>query len=118
MAGQAGFFDLSDHYTALSAAGDLLERLAGVVDFELFRMPLVAALRRSSRGKGRRPPLDPVLMFKILVLRALDALSDEGPSSRSRTGFRSSVSWAWASMAGCPMRRRCGCSARLWSRLG
>jgi hypothetical protein len=32
---------------------------------------LVAALRRSARGKGGRPPFDPVLMFKVLVLQAL-----------------------------------------------
>jgi IS5 family transposase len=77
MVGQPGFFDLSDRYEALSAAGDPLERLAGVVDFEVFRGPLVAALRRSVRGKGGRPPFDPVLMFKILVLQALYSLSDE-----------------------------------------
>lgn len=35
------------------------------------------ALRRSVRGKGGRPPFDPVLMFKILVLQALYSLSDE-----------------------------------------
>ena len=33
--GQPGFFDLSDRYAALSAAGDPLERLSSVVDFEL-----------------------------------------------------------------------------------
>lgn len=77
MAGQPGFFDLSDRYEALSAAGDPLERLAGVVDFEVFRGPLIAALRRSVRDKGGRPPFDPVLMFKILVLQALYSLSDE-----------------------------------------
>ncbi|MFC3216430.1 IS5 family transposase [Novosphingobium panipatense] len=77
MAGQPGFFDLSNRYEALSAAGDPLERLAAVVDFEVFRGPLVAALRRGPRGKGGRPPFDPVLMFKILVLQALYSLSDE-----------------------------------------
>ena len=77
MAGQPGFFDLSERYEALSAAGDPLERLASVVDFEVFRGPLVAAPRRSVRGKGGRPPFDPVLMFKILVLQALYSLSDE-----------------------------------------
>lgn len=77
MAGQPGFFDLSDRYDALSAAGDPLERLTAIVDFEIFRGPLVAALRRSSRAKGGRPPFDPVLMFKILVLQALYSLSDE-----------------------------------------
>jgi hypothetical protein len=74
MAGQASFFDLSDRYEALSAAGDRFERLAAVVDFEAFRGPLVAALRRSVRGKGGRPPFDPVLMFKILAAGALLAV--------------------------------------------
>lgn len=37
MAEQPGFFDLSDRYEALSAASDPLERLARVVDFEVFR---------------------------------------------------------------------------------
>lgn len=55
MAGQPGFFELSDRYAALSAAGDPLERLAAVVDCEVFRGPLIAALRRSARGKGGRP---------------------------------------------------------------
>lgn len=77
MMGQPGFFDLGDRYEALSAAGDPLERLSAVVDFEVFRGPLVAALRRGSRRKGGRPPFDPVLMFKILVLQALYSLSDE-----------------------------------------
>ena len=77
MAGQPGFFDRSDRYEALSAAGDPLERLARVIDFEVFRGPLIAALRRSVRGKGGRPPFDPVIMFKILVLQALYSLSDE-----------------------------------------
>ena len=77
MVGQSGFFDLSDRYAALSAAGDPLERLAAVVDFEVFRVPLIVALRRSDRGKGGRPPFDAVMMFKILVLQALYSLSDE-----------------------------------------
>lgn len=78
MLGQADFFDLSDRHAALSAAGDPLERLASVVDFEVFRGPLIAALSRNARGKGGRPPFDSVMMFKILVLQALYSLSDEG----------------------------------------
>src|SRR5690606_31967420 len=70
-------FDLADRYEALSAAGDPLERLSAVVDFEVFGGPLMAALRRAPRGKGGRPPFDPVLMFKVLVLQALYSLSDE-----------------------------------------
>jgi IS5 family transposase len=61
----------------LSAAGDPLERLAVAVDFELFRGELEAALRRSDRSRGGRPPYDAVLMFKLLVLQTLYTLSDE-----------------------------------------
>jgi hypothetical protein len=46
MAGQPGFFDQERRYAALSAAGDPLERLALVVDFELFRPELEAAAGR------------------------------------------------------------------------
>lgn len=44
MAGQPGFFDLSDRHEALNAAGDPLECLSGVVDFSGFRGPLIGAV--------------------------------------------------------------------------
>jgi len=77
MAGQTGFFDVDERYAALSAAGDPLERLADVVDFEVFRPVLDAALARSDRSRGARPPYDAVLIFRVLVLQALYSLSDE-----------------------------------------
>ena len=77
MAGQGGLFDADAPLRWLSAAGDPLERLAAVVDFELFRPELDAALGRSDRAKGGRPPYDPVLMFRILVLQSLYTLSDD-----------------------------------------
>jgi transposase, IS5 family len=77
MAGQAGLFDWERRYAALSAAGDPLERLALVIDFELFRTELEAALARSDRAKGGRPPYDAVLMFKVLVLQTLYTRSDD-----------------------------------------
>lgn len=77
MARQAGFFDADERLRALSAAGDPLERLRSAVDFELFRPELEAALDRTDRRRGGRPPYDPVLMFRILVLQTLYTLSDE-----------------------------------------
>jgi len=74
---QPGLFDLDERYAALSKAGDPLERLASVIDFEPFRYRLEKALKRSDGSKGGRPPYDPVLMFKILVLQALYGLSDD-----------------------------------------
>ena len=52
MAGQPGFFDGEERLKALSAAGDPLERLAQVIDFEVFRGDLEAALSRSDRAKN------------------------------------------------------------------
>ncbi|MGB0670705.1 MAG: IS5 family transposase [Rhodospirillales bacterium] len=77
MSGQPGFFDMDERYAALSAAGDPLLRLGELLDFEVFRAPLLLALRRSDRSKGARSPYDPVMMFKILVLQALYNLSDD-----------------------------------------
>lgn len=77
MSGQPGFFDLDERYRALSKSGDPLERLSAVVDFEMFRPELDAALARSDRAKGGRPPMDAVMMFKVLVIQALYGLADE-----------------------------------------
>ena len=66
MADQRGFFDLDERYAALSRAGDPLERLSALIDFEIFRPGLDAALRRSDRSRGGRPPMDAVMMFKNL----------------------------------------------------
>jgi IS5 family transposase len=84
MAGQPGVFDLDERHGALSAAGDPLERLAEVVDFELFRAELDAALDRSDRANGGRPPYDAVLMLKTLVLQTLYTLSDDQTEDQIR----------------------------------
>src|ERR1700749_5152067 len=77
MAGHPGIFDGEGRFKARSAAGDPLERLARVIDFEVFRGDLEAALSRSDRARGGRPPYDAVLMFKVLVLQTLYTLSDD-----------------------------------------
>ncbi|QTI82080.1 transposase (plasmid) [Roseomonas marmotae] len=84
MAAQPGFFDVDERYAALSAAGDPLERLSAVVDFEIFCPVLDAALKRSDCGRGGRPPNDAVLMFRILVLQELYSFSDEQAEFRLR----------------------------------
>ncbi len=76
MARQSGLFDV-DERLRLSGIGDQLETFAAVVDFEMFRPELVAALNYSDGSKGGRPPFDPVLMFKILVIQAQNNLSDD-----------------------------------------
>ncbi len=75
--GMPGFFDVDERLKELSAKGDDLERLNALIDFEIFRPALEAAVGRGDRAKGGRPPFDPVLMFKILILQAMHSLSDE-----------------------------------------
>ena len=76
MSDQRGLFDLEERYQLLSAAGDPLEKLSALIDFEMFRADLVSALAYRSGSQGGRPPLDPVMMFKVLVLQALYNLCD------------------------------------------
>ena len=76
-AGAARVFDIDDRLRRLSDLGDQLETFRSAVDFELFRPELNAALSYTDRTEGGRPPFDPVLMFKILVIQATNNLSDE-----------------------------------------
>src|ERR1700751_3457471 len=77
MRGQPGFFDIDDRLKRLSDLGDQLETFRSAVDFELLRPELNAVLSYADRTEGGRPPFDPVLMFKILVIQATNNLSDE-----------------------------------------
>ena len=77
-AGQPEFFDIDDRLKRLSDLVDRLEVFRAAVDFELFRQELNATFVYSERTEGGRPPFDPVLMFKILVIQAMNIFSDEG----------------------------------------
>jgi IS5 family transposase len=77
MVGQAGWFDVDDRLKRLSDLGDQLEAFAAAVDFEVFRPELETALAYSDGSRGGRPPFDPVLMFKVLVIQTVNTLSDE-----------------------------------------
>lgn len=71
MSGQIGFWDVQDRLLQLSRDGDPLEKLSVTVNFEMFRADLGNAVPRGDHSRGGRPPLDPVLKFKMLVLQAL-----------------------------------------------
>lgn len=85
----AGFFDVEERLAGLSKKGDDLERLAAVIDFELFRPELERAVPRADRSKGGRPPFDHVLMFKVLILQTQNNLSDE----RTEFYLRDRLTW-------------------------
>ncbi|WP_264779059.1 IS5 family transposase [Gluconobacter sphaericus] len=74
---QPGFFDVEERLARSSGLGDQLEAFSRTVDFEAFRRDLEQALACSDGSKGGRPPFDPVMMFRILVIQTLNNLSDE-----------------------------------------
>lgn len=82
-------FSLSDYLEALSKEGDPLEVLQQTVDFEYFRAWLVEGLGYGDGAKGGRPPFDPVMMFKALILQAQHNLSD----ARMEFMIRDRLSW-------------------------
>jgi len=72
-----GLFDVDARLRRLSDIGDQLEAYTGAVDFEMFRPDLEGALAYSDGARGGRPPFDPVMMFKILIIQAQNNLSDD-----------------------------------------
>jgi IS5 family transposase len=82
-------FSLNDHLEALSKDGDPLEVLQRTVDFEYFRIWLIEGLGYGDGSKGGRPPFDPVMMFKALVLQTQHNLSD----ARMEFMIRDRLSW-------------------------
>src|SRR4030088_3660109 len=78
--GQLGFFDADKRLQALSARGDPLEAIDRLVPWERFRAAIEAVvltpdeLKKSSAG---RKPFDAMVLFRMLVLQALNNLSDE-----------------------------------------
>jgi IS5 family transposase len=77
MRNQAGLFDVDERLQRLTDLGDQLLTFAAAVDFEIFRPELTRALAYSDGARGGRPPFDPVMMFKILVIQGANTLSDE-----------------------------------------
>ena len=77
---QLGFFDADKRLEALSAKGDPLEAIDRLVPWESFRAEIEAVmltpdeLKKSSAG---RKPFDAILMFRMLVLQALNNLQVE-----------------------------------------
>jgi hypothetical protein len=108
---QAGLFGLSDHLKRLSAYGDPLEELGGIIYFEVFRPVLVAALAYGDGAKGGRPPYDPVAMLKVLILAAQNNVADARMEYLIRD--RSAGCGLWLRLARRhPMPTPSGCSAR------
>lgn len=74
---QNSFFDLENRFASLSKAGDPLERLNAVIDWEIFRPILERIDVKERKSKAGRKPTCRIVMFKMLVLQRLYGLSDE-----------------------------------------
>ena len=74
---QNGLFDFDNRYASLSEAGDPLERLDAVIDWEIFRPILTGMDAKHRKSAAGRKPTCRVLMLKLLILQRLHGLSDE-----------------------------------------
>lgn len=72
---QYSFFDEGSRMEKLSELGDTLEQLNAIVSWGIFTPVLARAIPRTDNGKGGRPPMDNLLMFKTLVIKRLYNLS-------------------------------------------
>jgi IS5 family transposase len=75
--GSAGFFDSHERDATLSKLGDPLEKIVAVIEWEIFRDDLQQLYAQERKSPAGRKPIDPVLMFKIVVLQRLYNLSDD-----------------------------------------
>ena len=66
----AGLFSAIEHEQAVSAMNTGILKLRNVIPWESFRPLLEELTGYATRDwkKGGKPPFDPVLMFKVLVL--------------------------------------------------
>jgi len=77
MRGRRGLFGVDDRLKRLSDLGNQLEAFQAAVASEIVRPELDAALAYSDVAQCGRPPFDPVMVFKILIVQATINLSDE-----------------------------------------
>ena len=74
---QINFFGEYNRLGRLSEMGDPLEKVAGKIDFEIFRPILNTVYQREATDKGGRPPWDNILMFKIMLLQEWYHIADD-----------------------------------------
>jgi IS5 family transposase len=74
---QIGLFDFIERVQELSSRAGSLDKLNDLIDFEVFRSELLEILDYGTHQKGGRPPWDPVLMLKVLIIQRYYNLSEE-----------------------------------------
>jgi glycosyltransferase involved in cell wall biosynthesis len=92
--GSTGLFDRDFTWEKLEALGNPLKRLSEVIDFELFRADLESlTLNAKKTSAASQKPCDPVMMFKILVIKMFGIGPEEDflKSLVSKLGIETSV---------------------------
>lgn len=88
-----GLFSAIEHEQAVAAKSTGVLKLRDVIPWESFRPLLEELTGYATRDwkKGGKPPFDPVLMFKVLVLQKFHGLSDDATEEQifDRTSFKS-----------------------------
>lgn len=76
---ESDLFSMLNHQQEMAGIIKGINKLNEVIDWEIFRNDLESLLGYDRRdlSKGGRPPFDPVLMLKVLVLQHYHGLSDE-----------------------------------------
>lgn len=72
-----GLFDTQSRLAKIDRNGDPLKKLSEVIDWDIFWPELSRFAEVSNPSKGGRPPLCPLLKFKMLILQSLYNLSDD-----------------------------------------
>ena len=72
---QYTFFDKEKCLTKITKLGDTLEQLNNLVNWHIFSPVLDEAIPREKSTKGGRPPMDNLLMFKVMIIKRLYNLS-------------------------------------------
>ena len=89
-----GLFSAIEHEQTVAAKSTGFLRLRDVIPWEIVRPLLEELTGYATRDwkKGGKPPFDPVLMFKVLVLRKFHGLSEDAAEAQifDRTSLRTS----------------------------
>lgn len=87
-----GLFSAIEHEQAVAAKSTGILKLREVIPWERFRPLLEELTGYAPRDwkQGGKPPFDPVLMFKVLVLQKFHGLSDDATEEQifDRTSFK------------------------------
>jgi len=87
---QYSFFDLENQLDKIYQINNFLPKLNTLVDWDIFRESLNKVREKERKSNAGRPAFDALLMFKVLVLKAMYNLSDDQTELqiRDRISFR------------------------------